>query len=88
MGSNANLKCASHRESVPNSNVDTREQVQRPNQRFNFERIDIRPAAQQPEEEKKAVQPQQPRRASNNVAVSQMQARVQVLREPANVNAA
>ena len=57
MGQDSNLKCASHRESVPNSNVDTRDQVQRPNQRFNLQRVDIVPVAQEQEEEKKAAQP-------------------------------
>ena len=89
MGPISNIKFASHRhESVPNANVDTRDQAQRPNQRFNLERVDVDPAAQEQEEEKKAAQPLQPRRPADHAEVPRVQERVQVLRGPADANAA
>ena len=88
MGLNSNLKCASHRESVPNANVDTREQAQGPNKRFILDHVDIFPAAEEQEEEKKAAQPLQPRRPADHASVPRVQERIQALRERAYANAA
>ena len=64
MGSDGNLKCASHRQRVPDGNLAAKAQNvsdQRAHQRVEPKRANIFPAAQDQEEEKKAAQPQQRR---------------------------